>query len=356
MPSAPASANPLSAAFSVCEDDTLIAGNAKPCDFAVSSISAYFSGVAMGMSRLLGTGVQPKFHPSGWHDNRPAPWFRLVDMDLDLREAFDQGFGPEPAAPARLRSGRGKGTGPYAGGGWSARSSPSPSRRSWGSAAVAMLGTTDRQSTARWPTTPTASPTADVWPVEEPARYTDEGELEVRPAPPSCSASTTPWATRRRPPLGRHGRGPRGNGDVADPRLEDPGGRHPAVTVSSAIRPRIARRELGRRLVLLSTARRAPGRLPRASPPTARWCASQGVEILEQRHPIELKDFVFKRRADGRRSAAGHSTGRSGTSWSATSTASRSSRCRGSTPAVARTWTRSWTYARPMYESGEGGR
>ncbi len=96
MPSEPASAKPLSAAFSVCEDDTLIAGNAKPCDFAASSISAYFSGVAMGMSRLLGTGVQPRFHPSGWHDNRPAPWFRLVDMDVDLREAFDQGFGPEP--------------------------------------------------------------------------------------------------------------------------------------------------------------------------------------------------------------------------------------------------------------------
>src|SRR5215207_6176626 len=109
MPSAPASEKPLSAAFSVCEDDTLMAGNAKPCDLAVSSISAYFSGVAMGMSRLLGTGVQPKFNPSGRHDNRPAPWFRLVDMDMDLREAFDQGFGPEPVhrpVSERVEAGR----------------------------------------------------------------------------------------------------------------------------------------------------------------------------------------------------------------------------------------------------------
>ena len=49
MPSEPASAKPWSAAFSVCDDETLMAGNAKPWDFAVSSISAYFSGVAMGM-------------------------------------------------------------------------------------------------------------------------------------------------------------------------------------------------------------------------------------------------------------------------------------------------------------------
>jgi hypothetical protein len=33
----------------VSDDETLIAGNANDFDFAVSSISAYFSGVAMGM-------------------------------------------------------------------------------------------------------------------------------------------------------------------------------------------------------------------------------------------------------------------------------------------------------------------
>ena len=53
MPSEPASAKPWSAAFSVCDDETLMAGNAKPWAFAVSSISAYFSGVAMGMGKLL---------------------------------------------------------------------------------------------------------------------------------------------------------------------------------------------------------------------------------------------------------------------------------------------------------------
>ncbi len=40
IPSLPASAKPFSAAFSVCVEVTLIAGNAKPCCFAVSSICA----------------------------------------------------------------------------------------------------------------------------------------------------------------------------------------------------------------------------------------------------------------------------------------------------------------------------
>ena len=43
MPSDPASANPLSAALRVWDDDTLMAGNAKLRAFAASSISAYFS-------------------------------------------------------------------------------------------------------------------------------------------------------------------------------------------------------------------------------------------------------------------------------------------------------------------------
>src|SRR3954464_13602364 len=53
IPSLPASANPASAAFSVWEEDTLIAGNANDFAFAVSDISAYFSGVAIGMSPTL---------------------------------------------------------------------------------------------------------------------------------------------------------------------------------------------------------------------------------------------------------------------------------------------------------------
>ena len=50
MPSEPASAKPLSAAFSVCEDETLMAGYAKEPAFARSSMSAYTSGVAMGIA------------------------------------------------------------------------------------------------------------------------------------------------------------------------------------------------------------------------------------------------------------------------------------------------------------------
>src|SRR4029078_13207497 len=56
MPSAPASAKPCSAAFSVCEEDTLIAGKAKAPALAACSISAYFSGVAIGMTGLLRDG------------------------------------------------------------------------------------------------------------------------------------------------------------------------------------------------------------------------------------------------------------------------------------------------------------
>src|SRR4051795_12784853 len=54
IPSLPASAKPARAAFSVCDEDTLIAGKAKDFALAVSSISAYFSGVATGMRGLLG--------------------------------------------------------------------------------------------------------------------------------------------------------------------------------------------------------------------------------------------------------------------------------------------------------------
>ena len=52
IPSLPASAKPLIAAFTVSDEVTLIAGYAKPSAFARSSIWAYTSGVAMGMSVL----------------------------------------------------------------------------------------------------------------------------------------------------------------------------------------------------------------------------------------------------------------------------------------------------------------
>ena len=81
MPSEPASAKPLSAAFKVCEDDTLMAGNANEPAFAASSISAYFSGVAMGTAvtprrnvrvhpTLVVTLRSPNRGAMGWIDNR----------------------------------------------------------------------------------------------------------------------------------------------------------------------------------------------------------------------------------------------------------------------------------------------
>src|SRR4051794_33541859 len=64
MPSLPASAKPWRAAFRVCEEETLIAGKAKDFAFAVSSISAYFSGVATGMRGLLGRTRADVLNPS----------------------------------------------------------------------------------------------------------------------------------------------------------------------------------------------------------------------------------------------------------------------------------------------------
>src|SRR5690242_11665821 len=72
IPSLPASANPCSAAFSVCEDETLIAGKANDFDFAASSMAAYFSGVATGMRKLLGKG------PDVPNPNRPRLYGRTM--------------------------------------------------------------------------------------------------------------------------------------------------------------------------------------------------------------------------------------------------------------------------------------
>src|SRR5690349_24610057 len=75
MPSLPASANPRIAALSVCEDDTLMAGYAKDPAFARSSMSAYTSGVAMGMGSPSGhqsdvvVGADP-FTPTAAADTR----------------------------------------------------------------------------------------------------------------------------------------------------------------------------------------------------------------------------------------------------------------------------------------------
>jgi hypothetical protein len=60
MPSEAASAKPCRAAFSVWELDTLMAGNAKAPALAASSISAYFSGVAMGTG-VSSVSRQPAF-------------------------------------------------------------------------------------------------------------------------------------------------------------------------------------------------------------------------------------------------------------------------------------------------------
>ena len=66
IPSDPASAKPCRAALRVWDDETLMAGNANDLFLAASSISAYFSGVAIGMSaRLMTTRRSLTTDPSG---------------------------------------------------------------------------------------------------------------------------------------------------------------------------------------------------------------------------------------------------------------------------------------------------
>ena len=95
MPSLPASEKPARAALRVCEDDTLMAGNANDFDFAASSISAYFSGVAMGISRLLKS-------PDGVRDNYGST---LVPPPLDKHPCGRGNRGrillPVPGRPPR---------------------------------------------------------------------------------------------------------------------------------------------------------------------------------------------------------------------------------------------------------------
>ena len=99
MPSEPASAKPCSAALRVCDDETLMAGNAKAPAFAASSISAYFSGVAMGIracsSGLTSVGLTlvavPKgrtIRPSGQTRARAANWHRVDDNRFAARSVL----------------------------------------------------------------------------------------------------------------------------------------------------------------------------------------------------------------------------------------------------------------------------
>src|SRR5687768_18524653 len=82
IPSDSASANPLRAALRVWDEDTLMAGNAKDCCFAASSISAYFSGVAIGMAQtLMATDRSPPASPGAatwWTRHAPRALHRGV--------------------------------------------------------------------------------------------------------------------------------------------------------------------------------------------------------------------------------------------------------------------------------------
>ncbi len=102
-------------------------------------------------------------------------------MDVDLREAFEQGFGPEPAhrpVSERVEAGRRavrrrRLTGTVV-------TVATAALAGW--AVVAALGD-GPEGTAQVVTDPTAAPTTEAavpWTDGELARYTDDGELELR--------------------------------------------------------------------------------------------------------------------------------------------------------------------------------
>ena len=124
-------------------------------------------------------------------DNR-SPWFRLVDMDVDLREAFDQGFGPEPAHRPGRRAGRGRASGRTP----AARGRHGPHRRRRDGRRARRGGRARRRPRrpGQVADRPDRQPDrATVWDrADEPARYTDDGVLEIRPG-------ATVLRARRRP-------------------------------------------------------------------------------------------------------------------------------------------------------------
>src|SRR5512133_3742529 len=100
MPSLPASAKPLIAAFTVSDEVTLIAGYAKPPAFARSRIWAYTSGVATGIAAsggidLASPRVSRTMLPPASPDRPDAVWYHPEPKDaaeeITDRVAFRRG-------------------------------------------------------------------------------------------------------------------------------------------------------------------------------------------------------------------------------------------------------------------------
>ena len=209
-------------------------------------------------------------------------------MDLDLREAFDQGFGPEPAhrpVSERVEAGhhavrRRR---------WPARSSPSPSRRSWASARrPARTGV--RGALSSRPTTSIPAPHRPRSPGAVTSwSATPRRRIEVRTASRCWSGSKSPC--RRTSPSarspspssttgGRAGTCWSGRAPVARPRAPRGARRRFATLESWVADPSLNTPEQWQDRNDYVTFADAAG-----------WSLRQGVQILEQRHPVQPENF-----------------------------------------------------------------
>jgi hypothetical protein len=251
----------------------------------------------MGMSRLLGTGVQPKFNPSGRHDNRPAPWFRLVDMDMDLREAFDQGFGPEPVHPPvseRVEAGHRAMRRRHVAGAVVTVATAAVV----GLGAVAVLGGGD--SPSQLAADPTSGPTAEAaadWAEDELARFDSDGNLEVRPGVTVLERIDSPFP----PSAGMDrsvGLALEGGGDVTWMLMTwntDDDGYTSESGVAWAPGEAGSFTEWVTEQVRLQTTPtpedNSAGYVEFAG--DGSLVSSHGVQVLDQRHPVRLKNFTL---------------------------------------------------------------
>jgi hypothetical protein len=217
-------------------------------------------------------------------------------MDLDLREAFDQGFGPEPLhrpVSERVEAGH-----------------QAVRRRRLagtvltvalaavvGFGAVALLGQGSGgapQFAADETTSPSATPTPEPWGRDELVRYTNSGEIEVRdgvtvlqriesPMPRDVAQSSVALALEHDGKESWHLLEWEGGGSSSGASFH-PGGAF--ATLESWVADQ----------VLLNT---DPEQWEDQNDyvtfaDDGSLVPSQGVEILEQRHPIQLENFTEK--------------------------------------------------------------
>ena len=189
-----------------------MAGNAKPCDFAASSISAYFSGVAMGMGTPGGTWGEPSFETlvaaAGSIEGRPHAMTTESDNRWPVVPSWCHGRRTSRSARPGIRTRARPPTGLRPARGRPPRRTPAPHRRRGRHRRrgvgrrhrpVAVLGG-DGDAGSQVATDPTADPTAE--PDHRPGRRVGRGRARPlrrrgRPRGPAWRHGARPDRRRR---------------------------------------------------------------------------------------------------------------------------------------------------------------